>query len=539
MKNKNAAAFVFSLGRQLAGAVFAALLFTVMINAQTTLFKFETKLPNEVTPATDVYQMEFKLFDAAAGGTQVGATNVVGAVDVQNRSFSVWLDFGAAAFSGPDRYIEISYRRNSTQPFATVPTRERVLSVPYAIRALNATSADSITGVDLSDFVLTTDPRLSDDRDPLPGSGHYIQNRTSQQPTSNFSISGNGRAAGTLTGNIVSATTQFNIGSLHMLSGSSSNVFAGVGAGDVTTGINNSFFGRIAGQVNTSGTSNSFFGSFSGRSNTTGSNNSYFGFFAGENATGSDNAAFGDSAGSLAAGSRNSFFGTGAGGNTSATGNNNTFIGLNADFVVTSNVASSFNTLLGANAKVDQIANAASLNFATAIGAGAVVSESNRVQLGRDGFDSVAIGFFANATATPVCRSGQVLALCSSSRRYKENVLLFDGGLDMIKRFRPVTFDWIEHKNADIGLIAEEVARVEPLLVTHNRNGEIEGVKYDQLSVVLISAVKEQQAEIEFHQKQIATQQAVIDKLEKRLTSLEKKKLAKKTGSASVARKRR
>jgi len=52
-------------------------------------------------------------------------------------------------------------------------------------------------------------------------------------------------------------------------------------------------------------------------------------------------------------------------------------------------------------------------------------------------------------------------------------------------------------------LVAEEVAKVEPLLVTHNEKGEIEGVKYDRISVVLINAVKEQQRTIERQQQQI------------------------------------
>ena len=48
----------------------------------------------------------------------------------------------------------------------------------------------------------------------------------------------------------------------------------------------------------------------------------------------------------------------------------------------------------------------------------------------------------------------------------------------------------------DLGLGAEDVAAIEPLLVTYNAKGEVEGVKYDRLGVVLINAVNEQQAEI-------------------------------------------
>ena len=49
----------------------------------------------------------------------------------------------------------------------------------------------------------------------------------------------------------------------------------------------------------------------------------------------------------------------------------------------------------------------------------------------------------------------------------------------------------------DLGLGAEDVAAAEPLLVTYNENGEVEGVKYDRVAVVLLNAVKEQQAQIE------------------------------------------
>ena len=39
--------------------------------------------------------------------------------------------------------------------------------------------------------------------------------------------------------------------------------------------------------------------------------------------------------------------------------------------------------------------------------------------------------------------------------------------------------------------------KVEPLLVTYNSEGQIQGVKYDQLNVVLINAIKQQQEQIE------------------------------------------
>ena len=59
----------------------------------------------------------------------------------------------------------------------------------------------------------------------------------------------------------------------------------------------------------------------------------------------------------------------------------------------------------------------------------------------------------------------------------------------------------------DLGLGAEDVAAIEPLLVTYNETGQVEGVKYDRIGVVLVNAVKEQQ-------QQIAAGQKTIDQLE-------------------------
>ncbi len=64
-----------------------------------------------------------------------------------------------------------------------------------------------------------------------------------------------------------------------------------------------------------------------------------------------------------------------------------------------------------------------------------------------------------------------------------------------------------------MGLGAEAVAAIEPLLVTYNAAGEVEGVKYDRIGVVLLNAVKEQQTHIEAQQKQINEQQALIENL--------------------------
>ena len=118
--------------------------------------------------------------------------------------------------------------------------------------------------------------------------------------------------------------------------------------------------------------------------------------------------------------------------------------------------------------------------------------------------------------ATPLCYNGTTdeIAFCSSSLRYKDRIVPFITGLELINRLRPITFDWKQTGARDLGLGAEEVAAVEPLLVTYNERGQVEGVKYDRIGVVLINAIKQQQ-------EQIRRQQSQIDEL-KRIVCLDR-----------------
>ncbi|MEQ1642258.1 MAG: tail fiber domain-containing protein [Pyrinomonadaceae bacterium] len=350
------------------------------------------------------------------------------------------------------------------------------------------------------------------------------------RPADTVQVPGTMSVTGTLSGNIVNAGMQFNIGGNRVLSiPGASNVFAGSGAGAAnTTGFENSFFGTSAGQANTEGVGNSFFGRAAGFANTEGDVNSFFGSSAGSsNTTGSSNSFFGRSAGdSNTEGGSNSFFGRSAG-DFNAMGNRNSFFGHNAG---RTNTTGDNNTLIGESANV----GSGILSFATAIGSGSVVSASNTIALGRpDGTDrvraygnltvngTVTIGSFAASTSTNLCTSilGTV-ALCSSSIRYKNNVASLGLGLDVVSRLRPVTFRWNESGEKDLGLIAEETEAVDPLLVTYNQDGQIQGVKYGQLTVVLINAVKEQQSQIEKQRRQLDEQRSANTRLQAELTAL-------------------
>ncbi len=73
----------------------------------------------------------------------------------------------------------------------------------------------------------------------------------------------------------------------------------------------------------------------------------------------------------------------------------------------------------------------------------------------------------------------------------------------------------------DLGLGAEDVERVEPLLVTYNEKGEVEGVKYDRVAIVLLNAVNEQQTQIEKQHTENNFLRVQLEAQRKQLSSLQ------------------
>src|SRR2546425_6704237 len=303
-------------------------------SAQTTAFTYQGRLTDGGTPANGNYDLQFALWDSLGGGSQIGATQPLPAVQVSGGVFMVTLDFGANAFPGANRFLEISARHPSDPSYTTLSPRQPITSTPYAVRSGRATLADSATnstqlgGVGASQYVQTSDSRLTDSRSPTAGSSNYIQNSTNFQSSSNFNISGNGTASGTLSGSVVNAANEFDLGGNAVLrAGGFFNTFVGFSAGPAnTTGTSNTFVGVTAGQSNSAGFQNSFFGFDAGHSNTTGNTNSFFGVSAGSgNVTGNNNSFFGVGAGlQNTTGTRNSFFGTAAG-NLNTTASDNAF----------------------------------------------------------------------------------------------------------------------------------------------------------------------------------------------------------------------
>jgi hypothetical protein len=493
-------------------ALLVMLTFCVAATGQNTTFTYQGRLTDQSVAANGQYSFEFKLFDTPTPGTgtQAGATLTREYVTVTSGVFTVELDYNSNPnpFTGAARFLEIAVRpANSGGAYTILSPRHPVTSAPYAIRSREAATANSATN--------------SAQLGGVPAA-RFVQSDAG----GNVSIGGNLNIAGTLTQPFVNAQNEFRINGSRVLRSDGFGLFVGFGAGSAntngfantfvgldagaanTTGSLNSFFGSLAGDANVDGNSNSFFGQQAGWKNTSGSSNSFFGASAGfNNTTGPSNSFFGGSAGaSNATGGINAFFGLHAG-SANVSGNGNTFLGSSAG---DTNASGSFNTAVGWNADV----GANNLTYATAIGAGAKVSTSNTIELGRPGgFDTVyipgrvQINSLGAAGTTSLCRNAvNQISTCSSSLRYKTNIKPFDFGLNLVNRLKPISFDWKEGGMKDFGLGAEDVAAVEPLMVTYNDKGEVEGVKYDRIGVVLLNVVKEQQTQIETQQAQIQTQ---------------------------------
>ena len=113
-------------------------------------------------------------------------------------------------------------------------------------------------------------------------------------------------------------------------------------------------------------------------------------------------------------------------------------------------------------------------------------------------------------------------SVLASSIRWKENVRTLDDALSLVKELRGVRYDWTESGEADVGVIAEEVAAVLPELVAFEADGQARGVHYAKLVAVLIEATKAQQTELETKEQTIARQQEEIDAMKQRMDRLER-----------------
>jgi hypothetical protein len=270
---------------------------------------------------------------------------------------------------------------------------------------------------------------------------------------------------------------------------------------------------------------------------TSGGFNTAIGFLSGRsNTTGNFNTAVG--AGTLLANTADDNTATGAGALLSnTTGMQNTAYGA---FALASNTTGSFNTADGGSAlgrntmgssntaigEATLFNNTTGIsNIALGVGAGSgVTTASGVIAIGANGADvsgSCFIGnirgvITGNADAIPVLIDsvGQ-LGTASSSRRYKTDIKPMDKDSESILALKPVSFRYKVHKDTTLqfGLIAEEVAAVNPDLVVRDANGEIYTVRYDAVNAMLLNEFLKEHRTVQELKSTARTQDATISQL--------------------------
>jgi hypothetical protein len=279
----------------------------------------------------------------------------------------------------------------------------------------------------------------------------------------------------------------------------------------ITIGLNNTSTGWQSLYSNTEGNDNTATGFNALYNNTVGNRNTASGSEAlFSNTTGFTNTAVGYRAlFNTSFGQSNTAIGAEAlHGNTG--GAHNTAIG---DMALSSNTTGAGNTVVGERTLEHNTTG--SHNIALGALAGFNVTTANNViSIGSDGADvsnSCFIGNIrsvttANADAIPVLidSAGQ-LGTTSSSRRYKKEIKPMDQTSEAVLGLKPVTFHYKSDKMStpQFGLIAEEVAEVNPDLVVRDEKGEIYTVRYEAVNAMLLNEFLKAHRRIEDQDKRI------------------------------------
>jgi hypothetical protein len=268
---------------------------------------------------------------------------------------------------------------------------------------------------------------------------------------------------------------------------------------DNALGRQNTATGFLALEHNTNGISNTATGLAALRDNSTGNANTATGRDSLlNNSIGNDNTATGNTAlrdnstgnGNTATG-RDSL-------HNNTTGGRNTASGFEALFY---NTTGSFNVALGAGAGSGVI----TANDVICIGrAVAGVNVSGTCFIG-----NIRGVTTQNANALPVVIDGAgQLGTVASSERFKKDIAIMGQASEGILSLRPVTFHYkTDGENTpQFGLIAEEVAKVNPALVVPDKEGKPYTVRYDAVNAMLLNEFLKEHRKVEELQATVAQQ---------------------------------
>src|SRR5215831_19456480 len=186
------------------------------------------------------------------------------------------------------------------------------------------------------------------------------------------------------------------------------------------------------------------------------------------------------------------------------TGANNTATGTGA---LSSNTTGNANTAYGSAALGNNTTG--NVNIGLGDGAGTnVITANNVICIGAAGADASNSTWISNVygattlsgTTLPVVVSdGGQLGTTSSSARFKKEIKSMDQASESVLALKPVTFQYKSDKTntPQFGLVAEEVAAVNPDLVVHDKSGEIYTVRYDAVNAMLLNEFLKEHKKVE------------------------------------------
>jgi hypothetical protein len=97
---------------------------------------------------------------------------------------------------------------------------------------------------------------------------------------------------------------------------------------------------------------------------------------------------------------------------------------------------------------------------------------------------------------------GDIIAFYTSDERAKTNIEEIKDSLTKIDTLRGVEFDWKKDNTHDVGVIAQDVQKVLPEVITTNAEGYL-GVRYEKLAGLIIEAIKELSEQVEDIKKKL------------------------------------
>ena len=192
--------------------------------------------------------------------------------------------------------------------------------------------------------------------------------------------------------------------------------------------------------------------------------------------------------------------------NHNIAGNDNTAIGFKA----LANTKGSNNIGLGFVAGENLTTGSNNID----IGNGGVAGESNTIRIG----DAQSATYIAGISGAAVVGSGVVVAasgqlgVVMSSARFKRDIRSMGEASNGLMKLRPVTFRYKDDPSGArrYGLVAEEVERVYPELVTYGADGKVETVRYSMLNSMLLNELQKQARMVKDHTKELQNQVEVL-----------------------------